>query len=147
MSAVDLQKTCVSIENDRARNGAMLSSRTTATTGVLDPAAGANIGVASLWAGFMLTLHDSRHRAALRELHRYHELVQDSHSPCLTARVAVRDSAPASKAKHGSGLHLVMLLLAGFAVVHGIAEIRLESVHGILHPSSSGAPAVLAPGD
>ena len=146
MSAVDLQKTRVSIGNDRARIGAMLSSRTSATTGVLDPVAGANIRAASLWAGFMLTLHDSRHRAALRELHRYHELVQDSRALCLTARPAVRDPAPESKAKHGSGLHVLMLLLAGFAIIHGIAEIRLESVHGILQPSSSGA-AVLAPGD
>jgi hypothetical protein len=141
MSAVDLQKTRVSIENDRARIGAMLSSRTS------DPAAVANIRAASLWAGFMLTLHDSRHRAALRELHRYHELVQDSRALCLTARAAVRDPAPESKAKHGSELHLLMLLLAGFAIIHGIAEIRLESVHGILQPSSTGAPAILAPGD
>jgi len=103
----------------------------------------------ALWSAFMVTLHDYRRRAAVRELLRYHELVQDSRALGLPARAAVPARAPVSARTADSGLHLLLIVLACFVAVHAFAEVRIESVRGN-HPSSSGVvltSALVAPGD
>jgi hypothetical protein len=95
----------------------------------------------------MMTLHYSRRLAAARELHRYHALVQDSRVLVLAARMAVSDSAPKRGTKAAAALGVQLMLLACFAMIHGFAEIRIESARYLHHSLSSDVSAVLAPGD
>jgi hypothetical protein len=93
-----------------------------------------------LWGRLLATLHHSHRRAAMRRMRRYRYLLEIwSHQP-RTTRMTL--SHAKSKRNTLSSVWL-LILLACFAIIHGIAVVHIESTRRFDHASPSSATRVL----
>jgi hypothetical protein len=91
---------------------------------------------AGLWGRLLAALHNSHRRAAMRQMRRYRYLLEIwSHLPRKTEMTLSQTKSE----RNALSTVLLLILLACFAIVHGIAVVHIESTRSFDHPSPSAA--------
>jgi hypothetical protein len=91
------------------------------------------------WSGLLQALHESRLKAAARELRRYRHLNQDGDASLSALRDGAEPAPDAFKSALPAMLTrlLVPILLVGFAAAHVIAAYRIGTAHRLVQSAPS----------
>jgi hypothetical protein len=90
-----------------------------------------------LWSGLLQALHESRLKAAARELSRYRHLNQDHDTSALRNGVELTPEASTSKLSSRLVRLLAPILLVGFAAAHVMAAHQIDAAHRLVQPAPS----------
>jgi hypothetical protein len=82
-------------------------------------------------------LHESRVKAAARELSRYRHLNQDSDPSAPRLDVKLTPEASTSHLPSRLVRLLAPILLVGFAAAHVMAAHQIDAAHRLVHPAAS----------
>jgi len=139
MSAVDFRR--APERGDHVRMSAALLNKAFPVAEAHDSTMGSRPPT-GFWERLLTALHKSRRRAAAREVRRYRHLLQDSR----TLKPRSTKPAPSLTESEGNAASRsapLLILLACFAIIHGIAVVHMESTRSIHHPPSSAATEAL----